>query len=234
MGLFTFGPPRHVMVALARQFGLREFVETGTHMGETAAWASGFFDHVFTVENSEVLYRETSKRLAGMRNMTFLHGSSPDVLPEVLSALRGPAVFWLDAHWCGGVTAGADRECPLLEEIEMLNATNEDHFLFIDDARLFTTAPPEEHSVEAWPSFPSVLDALRAGRGKRYTIVQDDVIVSVPGFASTQLWEAYANEPSRARDTLEQTVLGAVRGASKPARRLVRAIRAKRSRPVNG
>ena len=122
-------------------------------------------------------------------------------LDRLVHSLAGPAVFWLDGHWSGEKTYGQGDECPLLNEIESINRSPHEHFVFIDDARLFMSPPPRPHLPDEWPTIVQVLDVLRAGGRTPYVVVFSDVIIACPGAAkslisewaqtaATQLWEA--------------------------------------------
>ena len=185
MGCVTFGAPRVIIQRLKDEFKLRTFVETGTHLGETSAWASGIFEQVFTIEASEAYHREARRRHAALTNVEFLLGDSRTRLAETVARLSSPALFWLDAHWMGSGTLpqaevyGQTGECPALQEIEIINASPLNHFIFIDDARLFLAPPPRPHRAADWPEIATLLAALNAP-APRYTVVYDDVIGSVP------------------------------------------------------
>ena len=190
MGMVTFGAPRRLIRSLAEAVGADTFVETGTFLGKTARWASGAFERVITVEGSEKLYAEAVEEHADLENVRFLHGASEDVLGDVVAELEEPAIFWLDAHWCGGTTYGAEHECPVLDEIRIVNGSPLEHVVLIDDARFFTSPPPPPNDPEQWPSFQAVVDALGQASFDRYTVIQDDVIVSVPQEKSNAVWTA--------------------------------------------
>ncbi len=183
MGTVTFGPPEGLILALKNEFGLSTFIETGTFKARTTNWAARHFDKVKTVELSKQFHSDAQARYASVRNIEFLHGDSPDVLRKLVPALNAPALFWLDAHWCDGATAGWETECPILEELTILDASPHDHFILIDDARIHLSPAPRPHRPELWPDIWTVHEALMRGRPDRYVIVFRDVIVAVPGKA---------------------------------------------------
>ena len=185
MGCVTFGAPRAIIQRVKDEFDLQTFVETGTHLGETSAWASGVFKQVFTIEASEDYHREARQRHAALANVVFLLGDSRTCLAETVAHLSSPALFWLDAHWMGAgtlpqaVVYGQTGECPVLQEIEIINASPLNHFIFIDDARLFLAPPPRPHRAADWPDIATLLASLNTP-APRYTVVYDDVIGSIP------------------------------------------------------
>ena len=171
---------RALWLQLKDAYGLRDFIETGTYHGNTAVWAAAHFDQVLTIEYAQSIYDETVAKHSALANIKFLFGDSRLLLKNIIEELTRPAIFWLDSHWSGGKTYGRADECPLLEEIQVINTASYNHFLFIDDARLLTSPPPQPHQREQWPSIDAVIDALKSGRDKPYIVFIDDVVVAVP------------------------------------------------------
>jgi hypothetical protein len=179
MGQYRMGPPEALILALQRRVQAADFIETGTYRGDTAGWAAGHFERVTTVEFSSAYHAAAQARFRGQPKVRTLHGNSASVLREVVPGLAGPAIFWLDAHWSGLDTAGQEAECPLLEEIALINAVSREHVLLVDDARLFCAPPPRPHRAEQWPDLAATTAALHAG-GRRHVILFEDVFVAVP------------------------------------------------------
>ena len=110
MGAIDFGTPRPLATLLKSKLGLANFVETGTFKGDTAAW-------VWKVEADPALAQAAKTRFSGQPNVTVLAGDSVSALTALVPTLPGPALFWLDAHWCGtdatetaGAADGASRQ----------------------------------------------------------------------------------------------------------------------------
>ncbi len=59
MGSVFPGVPPLLARAIRETFAVRTFVETGTFRGDTARWATGVFDEVFSVEASTAIYLQT-------------------------------------------------------------------------------------------------------------------------------------------------------------------------------
>lgn len=175
---------------LVRVGNITVAVETGTFHASGTHTLHGIVPRVFSVEVSEKLHRRAVKRYGDRAGLTFVLGSSPDVLPALVDPLDEPVLFWLDAH--GGMLAGgrdadelydppgAEGQCPLIAELEAIR-----HFrwadrscILIDDARAFL-GPLPHHRRQDWPPFVEVLDLLRAD-SDRYVTVLDDVIIAVP------------------------------------------------------
>ena len=190
------------MLQLGDRYELKDFVETGTYYGSTASWAAVHFHSVITIEYSREIYEETATELGKKRNISCIFGDSRLVLKNLVPRLNRPTVFWLDSHWSGGKTYGERDECPVIEEICAINTSQVAHFLFIDDARLFTSPPPQPHRVEHWPSIEEIIGAIVSGNHNYYIVIIGDVIVAVPGYAkesvasycqrlNTRAWEEY-------------------------------------------
>ena len=182
MGESRMGPPVALLLELAGIYAVSEFIESGTYLGNTAYWASQHFDHVTTIEYSQELYQRAVQRFGHVSNIRFSYGDTRQKLAELASNLRTPAIFWLDAHWCSGATYGASDQCPLLEEIGVLNRSKLDHFIFVDDARFFMSPQPRPNDPEQWPTITELLGLLSIDR-RRYIVIVEDVIVAVPMFA---------------------------------------------------
>ncbi len=217
MGIVNFGPPEELIRRLKETYHITTFIETGTYHGGTAYWASSIFDHVITIEGSESLYKKVVEKYRHIKNIEFVHGDSRERLDDVVARLDGPAIFWLDAHWSGGETYGQTEQGPLIGEIEAINRSEDEHFIFIDDARLFMSPPPGHLSMDQWPNITAVINALQAFKKERYIVIIEDVIVAVPHFArmalarycqevNTKLWEEYSSRTKKAQNNSAKPV----------------------------
>ncbi len=158
-------PPPHIkrkfLSAYGRAHGLRVFVETGTFVGDTLAAMRRSFDHLHSIELGRDLYEAARIRFAGDRKITLWHGDSGDVLPVLLARLDRPALFWLDGHYSGGITARGIEDTPILRELQHISRhrLRQDHHLVVDDVRLFTGA-------DGYPKLSDLQEAvLRLGFG---------------------------------------------------------------------
>ncbi len=175
-----------VPAALARQLRdrlqIERAIETGTYQGKGARALAAIFSEVVTVELDAALHARTVEALAREPAITAVHGNSRDVLPSLVDARR-PTFYWLDSHWSGGVTAGEDDECPVLDELRALEIGHPDDCILIDDARLFLAPPPPPHKTEQWPTFTQISAAIRAARPNHHVEVVHDVVIAVPATA---------------------------------------------------
>jgi len=177
----TIKKSKSEILRLRDEYGLKYFVETGTLHGKTADWAAQHFERVYTIEISKK-HHDRAKKRRSRPNIRFVLGDSGQALPEVLKSLDGPALVWLDAHWSPdlGYARPEVGECPLIKEIETLNADERPHVVLIDDAHLFTqgveTTQPGAFTPTDWPD----IKAVRRLLGKRLVKVENNVITALP------------------------------------------------------
>ncbi len=191
--------PRSLCLELRDRFGIETFVETGTYLADTALWASDQFKNVYSIERSPIFYAAARDRFKTRSNITFLNGDAGERIGEIPSLSSAPAIFWLDAHWSGNDTAGEGDECPLAEELSHINAVEIEHFILIDDARLFLAPPPAPHRPEQWPTIEELMSLLNPEGKRRHVIVKNDVVIAVPPPAKDVLVEHARSRPDDGR-----------------------------------
>jgi hypothetical protein len=122
----------------ARDRGLKVFVETGTFRGDMIAAQRENFDQLISIELSDKLFADAQARFAGDKRVQLLHGDSGTLLRTAVAKLEQPALFWLDAHYSRGETAGGNQDAPIIRELSCLVGRNQPReTILIDDARLF-------------------------------------------------------------------------------------------------
>lgn len=177
MGAVGFGIPKENAEWLQNSMNLSIAVEGGTYNGGTSLLMSKFFEKVYTIEKSEKMYEIGEKKLGHIKNVTRLFGDTRRHLPDIVGS-NDNILFWLDAHWSGGVTYGVEDECPLLDELGTIFSAKLTNFaIMIDDARLFLAPPPLPHNYSNWPSIKDVCLAVPEGFD---IIVFEDVVYVVP------------------------------------------------------
>lgn len=132
-------PPHAVKVAAlrryARQHGLKNFIETGTYLGDTTAALAPMFSHCVTIEIAPALHERACARLKRFENVRCVLGDSAVTLPEIIARIGAPALFWLDGHASGGETFGGGND-PLFSELRAIYSSGmEGNVVLIDDAR---------------------------------------------------------------------------------------------------
>lgn len=173
--------PLDLASLLASKLGLDDAVETGTYLGGGALRLKGLFSRVFTVEISSELHQSAIAKYGHLPEITFLQGSSEQVLPRITAQIGRPALFWLDGHWSPGLPMTDGPQCPIMEEIRTIDSFefNSGSCILIDDAHLFLGAPPPPHRRSDWPTLIQVIDLLRL-RYPRVVTVLNNVIIAGP------------------------------------------------------
>ena len=139
------GPPpqrykTETLRRFAARFGLRILVETGTAWGDTIHALRHDFDRLYTIELGERIYRYACRRFRAFPHIRVLAGDSGTVIGEILKEIDAPALFWLDGHYGGPLTARGDEDSPVEKELQHVLAHRRvrDHVVLLDDARFFT------------------------------------------------------------------------------------------------
>lgn len=160
---------RETIVKIARECGLRALVETGTYQGDTIAFCLGDFESIVSIELSPEFAAIAQARFSSCPHVRILQGSSSQLIAKVLKELHGGAVFWLDAHYSGGMTTGS-MENPILEELRsiMRCELSKSHVILVDDARYFGS------DVE-YPSLKAI-ETLAHDHGFDSIDVENDIV----------------------------------------------------------
>lgn len=178
MGTIYSGIDKKLALFIRDEFKINEFVETGTNYGDTTEWASNHFDRVFSSELSAKLYSNVTNRFKNVKNIELFYGNSPDHIRKINTKLINP-IFWLDAHWSGGETAGIGSECPLLEELNaILEIKTYCPIILIDDARLFLAPPPPPHNTSHWPSISDIINCCNKYIKASVIVISDTILIS--------------------------------------------------------
>jgi hypothetical protein len=137
-----------------------QWVETGTHLGETTDFLSKNYSFVYSIEPGKELYKNAMKKFLN-QNVELFNGVSEDVMPSLLPRLKGDINFWLDGHYSAGVTFKGNKNCPVEEELiaiknNLLNFTKVS--ILIDDIRCFL---PTNTTYSDYPSIDFLVDWAR-------------------------------------------------------------------------
>lgn len=178
MGAIEFSAPKKFIYSIQEKFQYSNFIETGTYMGETSIWASTLFKNVFTIEVNPELSQAAVRRAKGKDNISFICGDSSLMLKDISKNLTGTSLYWLDGHWCGGVSK-LTGECPLMTELNSILSRDED-IVLIDDARFFMSIVPQPHDPEEWPRIDQVISLLKIKYPAHEIIIEYDIIMCLP------------------------------------------------------
>ena len=162
---------RDYLARWAERTGIRTFVETGTYLGKTAQFMASRVDRCHTIELSQSLYEAAKSSLARHQNVSIHCGNSAEMLPTILKEIDQPALFWLDAHYSAGKTAGSKAYNPIETELRAIfDHPVKDHLVLIDDAREFI-------GMNGYPTIRQMKN-LVSRYGDGYTmIINNDIIV---------------------------------------------------------
>ena len=169
---------RFVILHYLDTYGCREFVETGTHIGDTLAFVSRRRNIDCTsIELDEGFHRRATRRFKHSSRVRLLHGNSGLLMPEVVGNLKGPALFWLDGHYSGPSTACGGKQTPVLEElVAIYRHASFPCVILIDDARLFD-------GTNDYPHLDELLVAARSVGGFRAEVSADIIRLTPHGEA---------------------------------------------------
>ncbi|KKQ91820.1 MAG: hypothetical protein UT17_C0004G0168 [Candidatus Woesebacteria bacterium GW2011_GWB1_39_10] len=128
-----------IISGYAQKFHTQILIETGTYLGQTVDDLKNEFNKIYSIELDKTLYRNARKMFSKNRNIKIIQGDSTTILPNLIREAKKPTLFWLDAHYSGGITAKGKKETPILNELKSISKSKiKNHVILIDDARNFT------------------------------------------------------------------------------------------------
>ena len=118
-------------------------------------------------------------RFAAAPHITILEGNSGELLRRAIASLTEPALFWLDGHYSGSITARGGQASPITDEIEAILAHPAGgHVVLIDDARYF-------NGCDGYPTIDALREKILSRAPGSRVEVADDIITWIsPGAAS--------------------------------------------------
>ncbi len=135
LGVKTSQENKAAILLKQKDSSIKIFVETGTHAGWMIDKIGDKFERVYSIELDDSLFSAAAERFKDKRNVRLYHGDSAILINDILKDLDDRAVFWLDAHGSGEITAD---NAPVVKELESIFAHPlKSHLIFIDDARHF-------------------------------------------------------------------------------------------------
>ncbi|MBX3012077.1 MAG: hypothetical protein KF832_11250 [Caldilineaceae bacterium] len=156
--------------AYAEQFSVRTLIETGTYLGTMIEATKSSFSRIFSIELDLELYERAQKRFAHLPHIVLFQGDSSDVLPKILAQIDSPSLFWLDAHYSGGITAKGSLDTPIMSELQQIfEHSLTGHVILIDDAREFM-------GQDGYPALQDLTDYVLSQSPNYVVSVLDDVI----------------------------------------------------------
>lgn len=167
--------PEMIKQAMVRSFGkkfkLHTLVETGTYEGNMVEACRNSFQMIYSIELDQRLFQRAVQRFRNYPHIRIFQGDSSRLLQLVVRKLPNRSLFWLDAHYSGGVTARGKRLTPIREElISIFSSSKFNHVLLIDDARDF-------NGKEGYPTLSYISRLVKTYRPSWNVYVRDGIIV---------------------------------------------------------
>lgn len=171
-------PPPHIVKQMAieeyrKKFHTEILVETGTYMGDMVEAQRDQFKKIYSIELSEKLFNKAQKRFKDHLHIKIVQGDSGTVLNKLMAQIDKPALFWLDGHYSGGITAKGEKECPVPEELKIIFKSPLPHIILIDDARLF-------NGTHDYPTIEQIEEIIRPNNRPYLVETKDDIIRLTP------------------------------------------------------
>ena len=172
-------PPPHIVKQrkvkeFARRFNCRIFIETGTYKGKMVESVQNVFRKIQTIELDKNLCERAREKFKHKRHIQVLEGNSGTILPYILKDTSDNVLFWLDAHYSGGITASGEKETPIEEELKsILSLGHIGDVILIDDARLFV-------GDNDYPTIPQLKKMILSRRPQVDIEIEDDIIQIFP------------------------------------------------------
>ena len=177
---FTTPAPNYVKwQVLKRWGGSSTWIETGTYTGETTLFLSKFARTVISIEPARSFAEAAKEKFKNSKNVLILEGTSEANLDNAIASLQKDEIldvsFWLDGHYSGGDTFLAEKECPIVEELAIiekyLNKFKKVSIL-IDDVRVFS---PSGLNIGGYPSLSDL--AAWADKKQLRWIIENDIFI---------------------------------------------------------
>jgi hypothetical protein len=154
----------------ARLHSLETFIETGTLYGDMVYAVRRHFRRIISIELSKELAAKAQSRFRLFSHISVTQGDSAEVLSEILSNQKEPALFWLDAHFSGNGTARGKIDTPIIGELGVILSTWIDGSIaLIDDARYFV-------GRNGYPTMSQLADFVKTTRPSTELVVENDII----------------------------------------------------------
>lgn len=169
-----------VILEYARVYQTEVFIETGTYLGDTLRAVRRHFRSLYSIELDASLGAHAQAAFANHPEIRVLVGDSGERLTSLLEGIWEPCLFWLDAHYSGGITVRGVETTPVLAEVQAIaEHFVRNHVILIDDARLFD-------GTGGYPTVEIIATMLQDSKSRWRVNVRDDIIRVTPWGAEHQ------------------------------------------------
>ena len=163
----------NVVRAYARSFGIDILVETGTFHGEMVSAMRNRFEQIYSIELHPELHEKAAERFHRFSHIKLVKGDSAQVLPRIATDIQEPCLFWLDAHYSGGITARGEIDTPISAELETVLERRQSDVVLIDDSFDF-------NGSNGYPTLEELEWAVKGARPDYVFTVSDYIIRITP------------------------------------------------------
>ena len=166
------------ILELAKKYKIKNFIETGTYLGDTTNALVDHFDKIYTFEITKELADLAKKRFENKSNVEVIHGDSGAELQNILPKINGEVIFWLDGHYSEGFVHAKkySLDTPIVKEIETIftsNIKDLNNIILIDDAFEFD-------GTRDYPTIEELKNIINKYTNRYDVFVKYDIIYIVP------------------------------------------------------
>ena len=137
------------IIRLRDKWNVSAFIETGTHVGASAAIAAKLFEVVFTCEDHNWYASQAQEALKNIENVHFSKCKSPDLLRSLKDDRY---IVFLDAH--------GPHDFPLVQELEALESYKTKPIIIIHDFYVPDENGRAKFQFDTWQGWPINLELV--------------------------------------------------------------------------
>jgi hypothetical protein len=163
---------RRAVLEFVQHQEFKVFIETGTYRGDMLARVSKktSISKIVSVELDPTLAIEAQFRFRKNSRIKILIGDSGEVLRSACIELPSPALFWLDGHFSGGVTALGDATTPIFAELQAIHSCGRKaDLILVDDIRLF-------NGTDGYPTLEELMEVIHKLNPNWQCQIQGDIL----------------------------------------------------------
>lgn len=163
---------------LAKKYKIKNFIETGTYLGDTTNALADHFDKIYTFEITKELVDLAKKRFENKNHIEIIHGDSGAELQNILPKINSEVIFWLDGHYSDGFLHAKkyNLDTPIIKELETIfnsNIKDLDNIILIDDAFEFD-------GTRGYPTIEELKNIINKYTNRYDVYVKYDIVYITP------------------------------------------------------